>query len=258
MSVLQSKRAIITAGASGIGRVVARKMIEAGAKVAVCDVDAAAVDDFASEYPDMTAVVCDVADPAKVPATIQTMLEGLGGGTDILFNNAGIAGPTAAIEDISLDDWVRTVDVNLTAQYLFIRGVMAGMKTQRSGVILNMSSAAGRLGMPMRTPYAAAKWAVIGLTQSLAMEAGKFGIRVNAILPGSVRGPRMERVMKARADLTGRTCADIEAEEVATMSLGRMIEPEEIADLAVFVSSDAGRSISGQSLGVCGNTEILR
>ncbi|QND61665.1 SDR family oxidoreductase [Mesorhizobium huakuii] len=258
MTALKDKRAIITAGASGIGRVVAKKMIAAGAKVAVCDADADAVNSFAAENPDSTAVVCDVADPARVPEAIETMLKGLGGGTDILFNNAGIAGPTAAIEDISPEEWVRTVDVNLTAQYLFIRGVMAGMKAQRSGVILNMSSAAGRLGMPMRTPYAAAKWAVIGLTQSLAMEVGKFGIRVNAILPGSVRGPRMERVMAARAKLTGRPLAEIEAEEVATMSLGRMIEPEEIADLAIFVSSDAGRSISGQSLGVCGNTEILR
>jgi NAD(P)-dependent dehydrogenase (short-subunit alcohol dehydrogenase family) len=258
MNPLSGKRAIITAGASGIGRVVARTMIEAGARVAVCDIDPASVTAFSSDYPEATAVVCDVADPASVPLALQAMLAGLGGGVDVLFNNAGIAGPTAAIEDVSPEDWTRTVDVNLTAQFLFIRGVIAGMKAQRSGVILNMSSAAGRLGMPMRTPYAAAKWAVIGLTQSLAMEVGQFGIRVNAILPGSVRGPRMERVMAARAELTGRPFAEIEAEEVATMSLGRMIEPEEIADLAVFVASDAGRSISGQSLGVCGNTEILR
>lgn len=254
---LSGKRAIITAGAAGIGRVTARTFIDAGAQVSVCDIDNAALDSFMAEFPSASAHRCDVSNPAAVARTIEVMLDKLGG-IDIMVNNAGSAGPTASIEDIEPSDWSRTVDVNLFSQFLFIKGVVPRMKAQRSGAIVNMSSAAGRLGMPMRTPYVAAKWATIGLTQSLAMELGKHNIRVNAILPGSVRGERMERVMKDRAEATGLSLDQVEAEETAAISLGRMIEPKEIADMIAFICSDLGNSISGQSIGVCGNTEILR
>lgn len=254
---LDGKRAIVTAGASGIGRVVAQNLLAEGARVAVCDIDKESLQAFSAANPGSLALHCDVGDPENVATTLQAMLNHLGG-IDILMNNAGSAGPTAGIEAISPKDWLRTLDVNLTSQFLFTRGVVPHLKAQKSGCIVNMSSAAGRLGMPMRTPYAAAKWAIIGLTQSLAMELGPFNIRVNAILPGSVRGDRMNRVMQARAKATGLSLAQVEAEEVAAISMGRMIDPDEIADMVVFICSNSGRSISGQSLGVCGNTEILR
>ncbi len=257
MTELTGKRAIITAGAAGIGRVTADRFIKAGANVAVCDIDQAAVDDFNHQFPQARAVICDVANPAAVDAAFAEMSEALGG-VDILVNNAGSAGPTAGIEDIDPENWQRTLDINLFSQFLFTRAVVPGMKAQKSGVIVNMSSAAGRLGMPMRTPYVAAKWATIGLTQSLAMELGAFNIRVNAILPGSVRGDRMDRVMRARAEATGLSLAEVASEETAAISLSRMINPEEIADMITFISSDLGVSISGQSIGVCGNTEVLR
>lgn len=254
---LAGKRAIITAGAAGIGRITAERFLSEGAFVTVCDIDGQALQSFSKAFPNSTAFKCDVGDSDEVARTFQTMEEVLGG-VDILVNNAGSAGPTAGIEDISPDDWSRTLNINLFSQFLFSKHAVPTMKAQASGCIVNMSSAAGRLGMPMRTPYVAAKWATIGLTQSLAMELGQHNIRVNAILPGSVRGDRMDRVMRARAEATGMSLQDVEAEETAAISLGRMIDPKEIANMITFICSDMGASISGQSIGVCGNTEILR
>jgi len=251
------RRAVVTAGASGIGRVVAETLLGAGWRVSICDLDKDALERFANLHPRAFAHHCDVAD-AEAVANTATAILGQLGGVDLLVNNAGTPGPTAEIEAIEPADWARCIEVNLGSQYLFIRAVVPSMKAQGSGLIVNMSSAAGRLGMPLRTPYVAAKWGVIGLTQSLAMELGPHGIRVNAILPGSVRGDRMDRVMRARAEKTGRPLAEIEAEEVSAISLGRMIDPDEIADLVLYLGSPSGRSISGQSLGLCGNTEVLR
>ncbi len=254
---LSGKRAIITAGAAGIGRIVAEHFTLVGANVTVCDIDDGALQSFSEAFPSAPAFRCDVSDADAVAKTFQDMERALGG-VDILVNNAGTAGPTAGIEDISPEDWSRTLNINLFSQFLFTKYAVPIMKAQGSGSIVNMSSAAGRLGMPMRTPYVAAKWATIGLTQSLAMELGKHNIRVNAILPGSVQGDRMVRVMKARVEATGMSRQDVEAEETAAISLGRMIDPQEIANMITFICSDMGASISGQSIGVCGNTEILR
>lgn len=225
--------------------------------MAICGIDDRALKQFPIDFPTATVSKCDVSDANAVAETF-AQLQGTLGGLDILVNNAGSAGPPANVEDISPEEWSRTLDINLLSQFLFTKFAVPIMKAQSSGAIVNMSSAAGRLGMPMRTPYVAAKWATIGLTQSLAMELGEFNIRVNAILPGSVRGDRMDRVMKARVQATGLSIAQVEAEETAAMSLGRMIEPKEIADMIAFICSDSGASISGQSIGVCGNTEILR
>jgi NAD(P)-dependent dehydrogenase (short-subunit alcohol dehydrogenase family) len=257
MHGLEQKRVVVTAGAAGIGLAIATAFLGAGAQVAICDIDEAAIADFKAKFPHAFAFRCDVSDAAEVETTARQMLGSLGG-IDVLVNNAGSAGPTSVIEDIEPAQWSRTIDVNLFSQFLFTKAVVPAMKTQKSGAIVNMSSAAGRLGMPLRSPYVAAKWATIGLTQSLAMELGGHNIRVNAILPGSVRGERMQRVMRAKADATGMPLADVEAEETACMSLGRMIEPTEIADMIVFLASASGSAISGQSIGVCGNAEVLR
>ncbi|MDK1494224.1 SDR family oxidoreductase [Sinorhizobium sp. 7-81] len=257
MVSLVNQRAIVSAGASGIGRVVARTLHSVGAKVAICDISEAALQSFRQENPEIAAYQCDVRDAAAVTAVSEEMIATLQG-VDILVNNAGIAGPTKNVEDIAPAQWDETVVVNLNAQFYFCRTVIPHLKRQKSGSIINLSSAAGRLGFPYRTPYAAAKWGVIGFTESLAMELGEFNIRVNSILPGSVNGDRMNRVIAERAKLLGISEEAAWADELKNISMHKMIDPEEIADLIAFVCSPSGRSISGQSLGICGNTEVIR
>jgi NAD(P)-dependent dehydrogenase (short-subunit alcohol dehydrogenase family) len=257
MVSLANQRAIVTAGASGIGRVVARTLHSAGANVAVCDISEAALASFRAENPKIAAYQCDVRDAEAVASVSEEMIATLRG-VDILVNNAGIAGPTKNVEDISPLQWDETVVVNLNAQFYFCRNVIPHLKRQKSGSIINLSSAAGRLGFPYRTPYAAAKWGVIGFTESLAMELGEFNIRVNSILPGSVNGDRMNRVIAERAKLLGISEETAWADELKNISMHKMIDPEEIADLIAFVCSPSGRSISGQSLGICGNMEVIR
>jgi NAD(P)-dependent dehydrogenase (short-subunit alcohol dehydrogenase family) len=255
--MLAGKRVIVTAGASGIGAVTAQTCAEAGAAVAICDIDRAALEAFTEQHPSIATHQCDVSDTNAVEDFVSAAIGALGG-VDILVNNAGTAGPTALTEDISPADWDAAVTVNLSAQFYFARLIIPYLKAQRSGSIVNMSSAAGRLGLPMRAPYTAAKWGVIGLTQTLAMELGAHDIRVNAILPGAVTGARMDRVLRDKAETLGIDLKDVEADEIKNVSMKRMIEPQEVADLIVFICSDNGRSISGQSLGVCGNLETLR
>ena len=173
------------------------------------------------------------------------------------MNNAGIAGPTGKIEDLSLDDWRRTLDVDLTGQFLCARRAVPMLKEAGGGCIINMSSAAGRFGYAFRTPYAAAKWGVVGLTQSLAKELGPSNIRVNAILPGVIKGPRMEKVIRDRAAQIGVPFEAMEKQYLDRISLRRMTGPEDVAAMVVFLVSDAGRNICGQSLGVDGNVESL-
>ena len=256
-TALAHKRVIVTAAASGIGAVITRTCAEAGAAVAICDNDLAALEAFGGDHPGIATFACDVADPDAVGDFVNGALGALGG-VDILVNNAGTAGPTALAEAISPADWDATVAVNLSSQFYLAQLIIPHLKAQGSGSIVNMSSAAGRLGLPMRAPYAAAKWGVIGLTQTLAMELGEHGIRVNAILPGAVTGARMDRVLRDKAKTLGVDLAAVEAAEIKNVSMKRMIDPQEIADLVVFLCSEKGRSISGQSLGVCGNLETLR
>jgi NAD(P)-dependent dehydrogenase (short-subunit alcohol dehydrogenase family) len=179
------------------------------------------------------------------------------GGLDVLVNNAGIAGPTAAVEEISPADWRRCIEVDLTGQFLSTRCAVPLLKAAGGGAIINMSSAAGRHGYAYRTPYAAAKWGVIGLTQSLAKELGPSGITANAILPGIVRGARIESVIRSRAEQLGIPYAEMERQYLERVSLRRMVTAEDVAHMVLFLVSPLGRNISGQSLGVCGNVETL-
>ncbi|MGF1526288.1 MAG: SDR family oxidoreductase [Candidatus Competibacterales bacterium] len=248
-------RVLITAGAAGIGAVMARAFVEAKAQVAICDVDQAALDTMAADWPTLLTSPVDVAEAAAVDAWVAEATQALGG-IDVVVNNAGIAGPTAAIDDIVPDDWRRTIDVNLTGQYLVARASAEALRAS-AGVLLNVASVAGRLGYAYRTPYAASKWAIVGLTQSLAKELGPHGVRVNALLPGVVRGPRIQRVIADRAAALGVSYEEMEARYLAGVSLKRMVEPEDIAALALFLASEGGRNISGQALSVCGNVENL-
>jgi NAD(P)-dependent dehydrogenase (short-subunit alcohol dehydrogenase family) len=172
-------------------------------------------------------------------------------------NNAGISGPTAGVADIAPEDWRRTIDVNLNGQFYCTRFALPLLRQSANPAIVNISSVAGRLGYSFRTPYAASKWAVVGFTKSLATELGPEGIRVNAILPGIVEGPRIERVIRARAEQAGVSYDAMEQQYLGKVSLRRMVSPSDVASMVVFLCSAAGRNISGQALSVCGNVEAL-
>jgi len=249
-------RVLVTAGAAGIGGAITAAFVAAGARVHVCDVSEQALAACRAAMPEVGATVADVSDETAVDRLFAELRERLGG-LDVLVNNAGIAGPTGAIEDLSVADWRRCIDIDLTGQFLCARQAVPMIKAAGGGSIVNMSSSAGRFGYAFRTPYAAAKWGVVGLTQSLAKELGPSNIRVNAILPGIITGPRMEGVIRDRAAQLGVPYADMEQQYLDRISLRRMTDPEDIAAMAVFLASRAGRNISGQSLGVDGNVESL-
>jgi NAD(P)-dependent dehydrogenase (short-subunit alcohol dehydrogenase family) len=250
------QRVLVTAGASGIGRAIADLLNEAGAKVHICDVDQAALDGFRKNWPDTGATHADVANEAAVDQLFQEVQSRLGG-LDVLVNNAGLAGPTGPVEELDPQEWRRCLEVGLTGQFLCVRRAVPLLKAAGRGVIINMSSVAGRLGYAFRTPYAAAKWGVIGFTQSLAKELGPANITVNAILPGIVEGPRMEGVIRARANTLGVSYDDMERTYLERVSLRRMVSPQDVANMVLFLMSPLGRNVSGQSLSVCGNVETL-
>lgn len=248
---LAGLRAAVTAGANGAGLVTATALAEAGATVFVCDVDDAAVHRLPLE---LHGTVVDVADPEQVDDWLEPVVAD---GIDILVNNAGIAGPTAPIEDITVEQWRQCLAIDIDAMFYCTRRVVPAMKAAGSGSIVNMSSTAGVMGMPNRAPYVVAKYGVVGLTETLAMELGPHNIRVNAIAPGSITGDRMDRVVHAHAQADGVTEEHVRAMYTQGVSMGRFVEPQEIADMIVFLCSDQGRSVSGQTIAIDGNTETL-
>jgi len=248
---LQNKRVIITAAATGIGRVTAELFLAAGAKVQVCDVDEAGLKGFKAAHPAVGTAVADVSDPAQLDRFLDAALASLGG-LDVMVNNAGIAGPTANVEDVELEDWRRTLAVNLDATYLCCKRVVPVLKKNRSGSIINLSSAAGIHGFARRTPYAAAKWAIVGVTKSLALELGPFGIRVNCICPGAVEGDRIERVIKAEAKASGRSEEEVRQNSVRYTAMKTFVTPQDIANMILFLCSNEGAHVSGQALPVDG------
>jgi NAD(P)-dependent dehydrogenase (short-subunit alcohol dehydrogenase family) len=253
---LTGARVIITAGASGIGLETARAFVEEGARVAVCDVDAEAVARLSETHPALHARIADVTDRPGIAAFIAEAAEGMGG-LDVLVNNAGIAGPTAGVEDVDPGDWDRCLDVCLTGQFNCVQAALPRLRKSDNASIINLSSAAGRLGFGMRTPYAAAKWGVVGLTKSLAVELGPEGIRCNAILPGLVAGDRIRRVIEAKAQRRGMAFADAEAEALSKTSMRTYVTQRQLADQILLLCSERGRTISGQAVSICGDTQML-
>ena len=253
---LEGKRVLITAGAAGIGRAITQSMADAGAKVFICDVDDDALFNAQAEIPGLKGQRADVSIEQDVDALFEAASATLGG-LDILVNCAGISGPTAGIEDVKPAEWRQTLAVNLDGTYLCSRLAVPLLKAAGGGSIVNFSSTAGFMGYPRRTPYAAAKWAIIGLTKSLAMELGPFGVRVNAICPGSVEGDRMDRVIAADEASTGRSVEEIRRDYVRATSMRTFVSEEDIANMVLFVCSDAGSKISGQALAVDGHSEAV-
>jgi NAD(P)-dependent dehydrogenase (short-subunit alcohol dehydrogenase family) len=249
-------RVMVTAGASGIGQVITETFASAGARTYICDVDADALDRFARERPDVGAMVADVSSPDAVDALFDAAGAFLGG-LDVLVNNAGIAGPTAPVENITVEEWDQTIAVDLNGMFYCVRRAVPMLKLVGGGSIINLSSIGGRLGYPLRSPYSAAKWGGVGFTKSLSIELGPAGIRVNAIQPGVVEGIRVERVIEARARERGISVEEATAAFVAPISLRKMVSAQEIADMALFLASPSGRSISGQALSVCGDHASL-
>jgi len=247
-------RVAITAAAGGFGLTVARAFAVQGAAVHVCDVDAAAVAAAAAEGLHATEV--DVSELAALDHWIDGVLHA-GGGLDVLVNNAGIAGPTALVEDIEPADWQRSLTVSLTSHYRTCARVIPAMKAARHGSIINVSSTAGQHGIGLRAPYVAAKWGVIGLTKTLAIELGPYGVRANAICPGSVDGDRMRGVIAREAAARGVSAAAVEREYLEGQSIARFVQPAEIADLCLFLASDAARMVTGQAIAVDGHTETF-
>jgi NAD(P)-dependent dehydrogenase (short-subunit alcohol dehydrogenase family) len=239
------QRVLITAGAAGIGREFARAFAANGDKVFVCDIDEAALAAIAKEIPALIARRCDMSRRAEIERMVPEAVAALGG-LDVLINNAGIAGLTLPVEEMPPDDWDKVVAVNLTGMFDVCRLAIPHLKKSQSGCIINMSSIAGRYGFPNRSPYAATKWGVIGLTKTLAMELGAHGIRANAIAPGAVAGDRIRRVFAGRAQISGRSLEEVQTEAFAQQSIEGFIDPKDIAQLAVFLASDAAKAISGQ------------
>jgi NAD(P)-dependent dehydrogenase (short-subunit alcohol dehydrogenase family) len=250
---LDGKVSIVTGGGRGIGRAIALRFAAEGADVVVSGTTKDMLDRVAQEIGERgrraLAVVADVADEADVERLAARTLDEFGS-IDILVNNAGIAGPTALAIDVTREDWDRTLAVNLTGAYLCAKHVLPHLIKQRSGRVINITSIAGLKAYAWRSPYSASKWGMIGLTQSLAEEVGRYDITVNAIAPGPVRGPRIESVIRNRATQMNRSFEDVERDYVEPTALKRMVEEEDIAAMAVFLASEEGRNITGETLNI--------
>jgi NAD(P)-dependent dehydrogenase (short-subunit alcohol dehydrogenase family) len=246
-------RVLVTAGAAGIGRVIAQTFLDHGARVHVCDVDDQAL---ASLPKEITRTKADVADVAQVERLFEEAKKNLGG-LDVLVNNAGIAGPTAKVEDIDPKDWDRTIAIDVNGMFYCTRKGMPLIKAAGGGSIINLSSIAGRLAFPMRTAYSFAKFGVVGFTQSLAAEAGPDNVRVNCIQPGVVEGERIERVISAKAKGLGLSFEETKKQMLEGVSMHTTVTAQDIANTALFLATEGGKHISGQAISVCGGARYL-
>jgi len=248
------QRVIITAGASGIGLKIAAAMHAAGAQVWIGDIAEAELKAAKTMLPGIGATLCDVSDDAQCRALVAAATDAMGG-LDILVNNAGIAGPAATVEEMDPEAWRRCFDVNVNGQFYMAKASIPHIKKNASGSIICMASVAGKYAFGLRSPYAASKAAVISLARALSVELGPHQIRVNAIAPGVVAGDRIRRVFTDRAETRGVTYDEMEAIALRAVSMKTMVEPEEIADLVMYLTGPSGRAISGQVMQICGGLE---
>jgi len=249
-------RVLVTAGAQGIGYAIAKAFVSEGAKVHICDINPEKLE-LAQERLGVTGSLVDVSTAVAVERLFEELQTSLGG-LSVLINNAGIAGPTALVEDVEPEAWDATMAVNINGMFYCTRHAVPLLKEAQGGSIINISSTAGLFGYPMRSPYAASKWAVIGFTKTLAMELGRFNIRANAICPGSINNERMDTVIEREATARGLSAQEVRVAYEKQVSMQTFIDPEDIANLAVFLASDKGAKVSGQALSVDGHTETMR
>lgn len=249
-------RVLITAGAGGIGRAMTDVFHRAGARVHICDVVQSALDEAIGAFPGVTGSIADVSKLDDVDRLFADVRQHLGG-LDCLINNAGIAGPTGKVEEIDIADWERCIAVDLNGMFYCTRLGVPMLKAAGGGSIINLSSAAGRLGFPYRTPYAAAKWGVVGFSKSLSMELGEDKIRVNAIQPGVVEGARIDKVIADKARAVGISFEEQRDISLQRVSMKQMVSPYDIANMALYLASPVGAAVTGQALSVCAGVEML-
>jgi NAD(P)-dependent dehydrogenase (short-subunit alcohol dehydrogenase family) len=250
---LEGKVSIVTGGGRGIGLAIALSFAAEGSAVVVSGTSKDALKDAAERIRQQggraLSQVADVADEDQVREMVEATITKFGQ-IDILVNNAGIAGPTALVTDVKLEDWERTLGVNLTGAFLCAKHALPHMIQRGGGRIINITSVAGLKGYALRSPYCASKWGMIGLTRTLAEEAGRYDITCNAIAPGPVRGPRIEQVISNRAKQMNRSYEEVESDYVGPTALKRMAEESDIAAMALFLASDEGRNITGETLNI--------
>ena len=251
-----TQRILVTAGAAGIGRAIAEAFLADGADVAICDVDSDQLAAMQEAYPTLIAGQVDVTNEAEMDAFLQQLKERWQG-IDVVCANAGTGGPAGRIETLDFDEWQHCVATNLHGSFLTCRWAARLMRAQGSGLICLTSSTAGQMGYPLRSPYASAKWAIVGLTKTLAMELGEAGVRVNAICPGAVEGPRMDRVIENEASARGQAVDAVRQSYVKGVSMKTWVTAQDIANTVRFLASPSGSKISGQILAVDGHTETL-
>ena len=259
MSVLKNKKIIISAGASGIGWATAKVCLEKGAVVFICDIDQKYLSKAKKHKQNnkrLFVFECDASNEIAVKELFSKILKKTKK-IDCLINNVGIAGPTGTIEKLTSKDWENTLKVNVISHFYFTKNAIPLLKKNKGGTIINLSSGAGIMGFPLRSPYAASKWAVVGVTKTLAMELGKFKIRVNAICPGTIKGERMVRVIKDKAKFLKISKKSIEKEFISMASMNSWIYEDDIGQMCSFLISKDAERISGQIIGVDGNATRL-
>lgn len=248
------KRRVIVTGADSTARGVAEMFADKGDAVAVCDVSSAAVAAISADRPEIFARTVDVGDERHLTAFLTDAIDYLGG-IDFLINVVGIAGPTDYTEDVTLRDWRKVLDVNLTAMFISTRTVIPILKEQKFGGIVNFSTTSTRTLLPHRTPYIVSKYAVEGLTLNLARELGPFNVRANAIRPGPINNQRLQDVFEKTANRQGVSREDALTNALQYVSMRSSIEIDEIAATTAFLCSDDARHITGQLFAVDGNVE---
>ncbi|HSB10376.1 MAG TPA: SDR family NAD(P)-dependent oxidoreductase [Blastocatellia bacterium] len=250
---LENKVAVVTGGGGGIGRAIALRFSREGAALLLAGPTEEKIRSVESEIRNTggraLAVLTDVADEPSVERMVSAALHEFGA-IDVLVNNAGIAGPTALVPNVTREEWDQTFAVNVTGAFLCAKHTLPHMIERRRGCIINITSIAGLQAYAYRSPYCASKWGMIGLTLTLAEEGGRYGITANAIAPGPVRGPRIERVIRSRAEEMKLPYEDVVGQYVEPTALKRMVEEEDIAAMAAFLASDEGRNITGETLNI--------
>ncbi len=249
-----SRRIVITGGGSGLGLAIAKRHLAEGARVAICDEDISLVKRASENYEIAISVCADVSDSNQMKDFHNNIIDEFGG-VDVMYANAGVGGPAGPIDEIDHNEWKRCIEVNLFGAFYSASWASRIMKVQKNGCIIFTSSTSGLFGVPNRSPYVAAKWGIVGLTKSMAMELGDYGVRVNAICPGAVSGDRMKRVLSMESKASGISEDDLRRVYSEGTSMRSFVSEENVADMALFLASDQASMITGQAMAVDGYTE---